>query len=296
MTASTAVRVRGEARGARFALKRLPFLSLVAVAPLLAACGSSTSTATSPSTISRCAVTLGATDATVPAQGGTGQIAVTTARECQWTAAPDVSWLSIRGNATGQGDGSVEFAAAANPDPATRRGGITLNNQRAEIVQAAAPCTIQLGQASASFTPAGGQGSVDVRASSALCTWTASADVDWITIRSASGKGSASVTFDVAATSGLPRTGTIAIGGDRVCQVGEGLSVVPIHTRLRFELGYPGRSILLEPQVSRPQLPIVLRSVVPVGGGDDLLPVKAADSDAALEPSCQRYFPSFPQW
>ena len=135
MTASTAVRVRGEARGARFALKRLPFLSLVVVAPLLAACGSSTSTATSPSTISRCAVTLGATDATVPAQGGTGQIAVTTARECQWTAAPDVSWLSIRGNATGQGDGSVEFAAAANPDPVARRGGITLNNQRAEIVQ-----------------------------------------------------------------------------------------------------------------------------------------------------------------
>src|SRR5688572_15756760 len=75
------------------------------------------------------------------------------------------------------------------------------------------------------------------------------------------------------------------IRGHRVCQVGEGLSVVPIHTRPRFELGCPGVPILLEPQVSRPQLPIVLRSVVPVGGGDDLLPVEAADSDASFEPN-----------
>ena len=140
---------------------------------------------------------------------------MTTARECQWSATPDVAWLTIRGTASGQGEGSVEYAVAANPDPVTRRGVISLNNQRAEIAQAAAQCVIQLTEASASFTPAGGQGSVGVRASSALCTWTASADADWITIRSgASGSGNGSVGFDVAAA-GAPRTGTISVANQR---------------------------------------------------------------------------------
>src|SRR5262245_55866664 len=74
------------------------------------------------------------------------------------------------------------------------------------------------------------------------------------------------------------------IRGGRVCQVVEGLPVVPIRARLRFDLGCPDPAILLEPHVSLAQPPIVLRGVVPVGGGDDLLPVQAAESDASLEP------------
>jgi hypothetical protein len=73
--------------------------------------------------------------------------------------------------------------------------------------------------------------------------------------------------------------------GERVRQVGEGLSVVPIHTRPLFQLGRPDRPILLEPQVSSPQFPIILGSVIPAGGSDDLLPVEAADPDASLEPN-----------
>src|SRR4030095_16189929 len=49
-----------------------------------------------------------------------------------------------------------------------------------------------------------------------------------------------------------------SILGERVRQVGEGLSVVPIHTRPRFLIGGPDCPILLEPQVSSPQFPIIL--------------------------------------
>ena len=153
----------------------------------------------------------------MPAAGGTGAIPVRTERECQWTAQPDVGWLSITSGASGQGDGTVQFNAGANIDPVARTGGIMLNGQRAPITQAAADCHFDLAQNAASFPPVGGNGTVDVRASSQLCSWTAVSDVDWITIKSgATGKGSASVTYTVAATTGPPRAGTLTIAGLRV--------------------------------------------------------------------------------
>jgi hypothetical protein len=160
-------------------------------------------------------VTLSGTN-NVPAQGGAGSVAVSAARECSWTASAEGAWLSIKSGGTGQGDGTVEFTASTNPDPATRKGAIVLNDQRVEVVQGAAECVITLSESSSSFPQAGGSGRVDVRASSSLCTWTAQPESSWIVLRSeASGKGSAPVLFDVAATTGPPRSSAITIGGQR---------------------------------------------------------------------------------
>lgn len=196
---------------------RLAQVGAVFVGTLIAcACGSSTTTVTSPSTIQRCGVTIGATDATIPAAGGNGRVTVTTARECAWTAATEVGWLSIVGPNSGQGDGAIDFRVSANSDPVMRRGGIVLNDQRAEITQSAGACSMQLRQPSASFPQSGGTGAVEVVASSQLCTWTAVAEADWITITSsANGTGTASVTFTVGPTSGPPRTASIRIGEQR---------------------------------------------------------------------------------
>jgi hypothetical protein len=188
----------------------------LAVALAGAGCGSSTSTSTAPSTVPRCSVSLGTSELSVPASGGRGALAITTNRECAWTANSTAAWLTISGPRSGQGDGNVEYVAAANSDPASRRGVIELNDQRANVTQAGADCEMQLGESSASFTPAGGSGTIAVRASSAICTWTAVSDSNWITIRSgASGTGSSSVNFDVGAASGAPRTGTILVAGLR---------------------------------------------------------------------------------
>src|SRR5690349_7748045 len=117
----------------RFALShsRGPLLVLALCAGLTA-CGSPTTSVTSPATINRCALTVQGVDGQIPAQGGSGTLAVAAARDCTWTAATEASWLSLKSGTSGQGDGTIEFNAAANPDPAVRRGAIVANGQRAE--------------------------------------------------------------------------------------------------------------------------------------------------------------------
>lgn len=180
----------------------------------LTSCGSSGSTNTAPSTLSKCAVTVDGPGNTIPAGGGAGTINVQTERECQWTAQPDVSWLSISAGSSGQGPGAIQVAIAANADPSVRTGGVMVNGQRAQLSQAAGECRFELSSNATALPRSGGNGSVDVRASSAQCTWTAASDAPWVTINSnANGKGSASVTFTVASTDGPPRTTTLTIAG-----------------------------------------------------------------------------------
>jgi hypothetical protein len=150
----------------------------------------------------------------LPAAGGVGTIAVTTERECQWTAEPDAAWLRITAGGSGQGDGTVQFGAAPNPDPVARTGGIMLNGLRAAVSQAAAECRFELGSASASFNSSGGNGTVEVRASSPLCAWAATSGAEWVTITSgASGRGTSVVAFRVSATTGPPREAALTIAG-----------------------------------------------------------------------------------
>lgn len=190
-------------------------LLVVSSLPFAAGCGSSGTTSTAPSALLRCGVSVAINEGEVPAAGGTGSVRVTAARECQWTASVDGGWLSIRTGANGQGDGVVEFNAASNADPVTRRGAVIVNGQRAEVVQSSAPCVFTLSAPSSAFGQSGGSGQVEVRASSTLCQWTAASDVNWITVRRASGQGSGPVPFDVASATGPPRTGSILIAGQQ---------------------------------------------------------------------------------
>ena len=152
----------------------------------------------------------------MPAAGGSGVASVAATRECAWSASVEGGWLSIRSGASGQGDGTVEFTAAANPDPQVRSGALVVNGSKTAITQSAAECVITLATSSADFPQTGGTERIDVVASSALCSWTASADAPWITITSgASGRGSGPVLIAVAATSGPPRTGSLTIAGQR---------------------------------------------------------------------------------
>jgi len=177
--------------------------------------GSAATTMTSPTAINRCGISMQGVDAPLPAEGATASIIVTAARECAWSASVEGSWLSIKSGVSGQGDGTVEFAATANPDPQMRRGAITANGQRTEITQTAGTCEITLGQSSASFNQGGGSGQVPVRASSSMCGWSASADADWIQLRSASGQGTGTVSFDVPPSTEPPRSAIITIAGQK---------------------------------------------------------------------------------
>jgi hypothetical protein len=198
----------------RGAVAALTGLALAA----LQACGSSStsvSSVTSPTSVNRCAITMQPVEGPLPSDGGSAAIAVTAARECAWSASVDGAWLSLKSGGSGQGDGTVEFAASANPDPVMRRGAIVANGQRAEISQSAGECGLSLAQSSAGFSQSGGSGQVQVRASSGMCSWSAAADAEWVQIRNGSGQGNGTVNFDIRASSGPPRSATINVSGQK---------------------------------------------------------------------------------
>ena len=198
------------------ALQRVRFAGLLGLLTLLAACGSASTTVTSPAAADRCAITLNTGATSLPASGGSGTVGVTATRECAWSAAVEGAWLTIRTGASGQGEGMVEFAATPNPDPQVRSGAIVVNGSKAQVTQAAGACVVTLAESSADIPPAGGSVQIGVQSSSSLCAWTASTDVPWITIGGGgSGRGNGSVGITVAATTGPPRTGSVTIAGQQ---------------------------------------------------------------------------------
>ncbi len=205
-------------------------LSFLAVALTLAlavllqdACGSSSETEsiTAPSS-SKCAVTVNVDGTPFSAGGGSGAIRIATNRDCQWTTKADTAWVTIAPPADGQGEGSVRFAVAANADPTSRTGGIAVNDKRFEISQAGKPCEFTVSSNHESADGAGGDLSINVRASSDACDWTAASNVSWISVTAGrTGRGSGTVTLHVDAVTGPPRSGTITIAGQSV-QVDQG--------------------------------------------------------------------------
>jgi hypothetical protein len=152
----------------------------------------------------------------VAAAGGSGGVAVTTAAGCAWTAVSTATWITVTSGASGSGNGTVNFTAAANTGPA-RSGTITIGGQTFTVNQAAAAaCTFGVAPANQSMAAAGGSGTVTVTAA-AGCAWTAVSTASWITVTSAaSGSGNGSVNFTVAANTGAARSGTMTIGGQTV--------------------------------------------------------------------------------
>jgi hypothetical protein len=161
-----------------------------------------------------CTYTIAPVSMTVAAAGGTGAVAVTTSAGCSWTAAADVGWLTISGTASGSGNGTVNVAASANTAVTQRVGTLTIAGKTFTVTQAAAACVYAISPVSQSVAAAGGTGSVAIT-TVAGCTWTAAADVGWLTISgTASGSGNGTVNFAASAnTATTSRTGTLTIAG-----------------------------------------------------------------------------------
>jgi hypothetical protein len=149
-------------------------------------------------------------------------VRIITNRECQWTAKSDAAWLAISAPTEGQGEGSVRYSAGANTDPASRKAGIAVNDQRLEISQAGTPCELTVSSNHESVGSAGGDLSVNVRASAPSCAWTANSSVAWISVVSGrDGRGNGTVTLHVDAVTGPARTANVTIAGQTV-QVDQG--------------------------------------------------------------------------
>jgi uncharacterized repeat protein (TIGR02543 family) len=107
-----------------------------------------------------------------------------------WTATTDATWITLTGGTAGTGSGVISYAIAANPDPASRDGVITISSESAGITrtfrvrQGGTPLpflTIFPGSRNHNTVASSGH-AVDITSN---VTWTAQATADWITLTSA---------------------------------------------------------------------------------------------------------------
>ncbi len=143
--------------------------------------------------------------------GGTGIVSVSASGGCSWTAVSNVPWITITAGNTGNGNGNVNYSVAAN-NTTTRTGTMTIAGQTFTVTQM--PCSFSIAPTTRSIGPEGGAGSVAVTSNTG-CTWTATSNVNWITITSgSSGTGNGTVNYNVAINnSSNARTGTLTIAG-----------------------------------------------------------------------------------
>jgi hypothetical protein len=76
-----------------------------------------------------CTYVITPTFASFLAGGGTGMITVLAEERCAWQAVSNVGWITLTSSAMGIGNGSVNFAVAANTTGLSRKGRITIGTQ-----------------------------------------------------------------------------------------------------------------------------------------------------------------------
>jgi hypothetical protein len=161
-----------------------------------------------------CSYALSPTSASLTATAGSGSVAVTVATGCTWTATSSASWLTVTSGASGNGNGTIGYAAVANTGP-TRSANLTIGGQTFMVTQANG-CTYTASPTSVSAVASSGSGSIGVTAGTG-CTWTASSNASWLTVTSAaSGSGNGNVGYSAAANTGAARSGTLTVGGNAV--------------------------------------------------------------------------------
>lgn len=67
--------------------------------------------------------------------GQTGTITVTAPEGCYWTAGSDDNWITIAGEASGSGEGTVSYSVAENASPFERTGTIGIADQSVRVTQ-----------------------------------------------------------------------------------------------------------------------------------------------------------------
>lgn len=161
-----------------------------------------------------CKYIINPTTQSFSSAGGSSSIAVIAAASCNWTAVSNnLSFITVTSNAIGSGIGSVNFTVAANNGSTPRTGSITIAGQTFTISQGVG-CTYFINPNIQVFSAAGGSGSISVSAPPG-CNWIAGSNADFINITAgASGSGSGTVNFNVAANPGSSqRSGTISVAG-----------------------------------------------------------------------------------
>ena len=142
--------------------------------------------------------------------GGAFSIAVQTQSGCSWSIAGLPAWATVAGALSNAGPASVSLTVA--PDTgASRSATFTVAGVSVAVSQAA--CTYTISPGGQIFPAAGGSGSIAITTASG-CAWSVTNLPAWVTISgAASGSGSGTLNFTVAATTSA-QSGTFTVAGN----------------------------------------------------------------------------------
>ena len=160
-----------------------------------------------------CGYRVHPSSASVDATGSEGQFAVDAPAACPWAAISTATWLVVTAGARGDGPGTVSYRAEPNTNMANRSATIDVETAMFVVTQAGQPpLSCDYTVAPVAFTPCMAGGTLLAKLQTASgCQWTASTNVPWLTLRGASGRGSADVTIDYLDNYDAPRQGLVFV-------------------------------------------------------------------------------------
>ena len=156
-----------------------------------------------------CTFALNPTSYAAPAAGGSRTVDVTTAAGCGWSSSGVPAWVTLAPS-SGTGSQTINLTVAATTG-GERDASFTIAGQTFTVNQGSG-CTFALSPTSYTAPAAGDSSSFEVT-TAAGCGWTSSGVPAWITGVPASGTGTQTINFTVAAHSGSARSATINISG-----------------------------------------------------------------------------------
>ena len=174
-----------------------------------------------------CPTSLSPSQASFGAAGGPQMITVTAALGCNWFSRSLVPWITLGWKGvlvppSLLNQPVVLYEVAQNTTNTPRSGVISVGDLIFTVTQAAGGnCGVQVTPTSTVFAATGGTQTVSIQTGSG-CAWSAGNQPSWITFPfGSSGSGSTQLTFAVAPSGGLSRSGTFSVNGV-VIQVTQG--------------------------------------------------------------------------
>ena len=182
-----------------------------------------------PSRTAPCTYDPSITSVSFSGAGGIGSVSVQASPACPWIAEAPEPWVTIEGDSTRVGPGTIEFRVQPNPGGAERRAGLRIAGHTVTVEQGPA-CRFSVSPGAATVSGAGGRATVAITAPG-TCPWSVQPLVDWIVATPSEGVSSATITLSVAANSGPEREGSVQIA-DRTFTILQGSAPIQCTTAI----------------------------------------------------------------
>ena len=160
-----------------------------------------------------CRPELSPTSASFGKDADEGWFEVRVADGCSWVATSNAPWLGVAGSGRGSGTGRVSYTVARNLAVEARTGTITAADRAFVVTQSgdSGICQYSVAPVDLSICMPGGSLTAMVT-TQAGCTWSATTDAPWVTVRSgATGSGTGAITLSIPDNYDAPRLGVVMV-------------------------------------------------------------------------------------